>query len=268
MGKVQEEKEKLRQEMAKEKQRDRDKRILLLQQQQIQDTEELQRKIIQKQQEYQKRYDENIEHIKQRALELAQQRNPDEVKSHDEEEENLETVERTRESIKLAKKRMKKIKERIIMHSQKYLNELPELSASHRKQSQVPKFLNAIKKGNAGSGVQLGVERPIGQIIRIIEKSAITDFHALWLLDGLGTLANVIETGLQPNSDVSRIAITKAVQLYRNSCSSCKQIAQHSVLGGSFMVLLDALNFTMKVSDINLYLLVAQVKLFVIDEVK
>lgn len=93
----------------------------------------------------------------------------------------------------------------------------------------------------------MGAERPIGQIIRIIEKSAIVDFHALWLLDGLGILGNVIEMGLQPNSEVSRIAVTKAVQLYRNACSSCKQIAQHSILGGSFLVLLDALNYTLKV---------------------
>lgn len=113
IGKIQEEKEKLRQELAKEKQRDRDKRLQAIQQQQIQDTEELQRKITQKQQEYQKRHEENIEHIKQRAFELATQRNPDDIKSqNDEEEENLEIAERTRESVKLAKKKMKKIKER------------------------------------------------------------------------------------------------------------------------------------------------------------
>lgn len=93
----------------------------------------------------------------------------------------------------------------------------------------------------------MGAERPIGQIIRIIEKSSVVDFHALWLLDGLGILANIIETGLQANSEVSRVAVTKAVQLYRNACSSCKQIAQHSILGGSILVLLDALNFTLKV---------------------
>ena len=72
-------------------------------------------------------------------------------------------------------------------------------------------------------------------------------------LDGLGTLGTVIEMGLQPNSDVSRVAVTKAVQLYRNACSSCKQIAQHSILGGSFIVLLDALNFTMKVCVFFVY---------------
>lgn len=93
----------------------------------------------------------------------------------------------------------------------------------------------------------MGAERPIGQIIRIIEKAAVVDFHALWLLDGLGTLENIIDLGLQPGSEVSRVAVTKAVQLYRNSCSSCKQIAQHSILGGSILGLIDALNFTFKV---------------------
>lgn len=72
----------------------------------------MQRKIAQKQQEYQKRHEENIEHIRQRAFELATQRNPDDIKSQIDDEENLEIAERTRESVKIAKKKMKKIKER------------------------------------------------------------------------------------------------------------------------------------------------------------
>lgn len=123
------------------------------------------------------------------------------------------------------------------------------MANNHRKQSQIPKLLNAIKRGN-GSGNnnnQLGVERPIGQIIRQIEKCTVVDFHCLWLMDSLGILATVIEDGIKPNSDISRVALTKAIQLYRNSCSSCKQIAQHSILAGSFIKLLDALNFALKV---------------------
>ncbi|XP_070496393.1 S phase cyclin A-associated protein in the endoplasmic reticulum [Chironomus tepperi] len=251
--KIQEEKEKLRQEIAKEKQRDRDKRLQAIQQQQLQDTEELQRKITKKQEEYQKRHEENLEHIRHRAFELAQQRNPDDTKSQNDEEENLENIERTRESIKNAKKKMKKIKEKFIHLNETYLEELPELATNHRKQSQIPKLLNAIKKTlNNGSGNnQLGTERPCGQIIRIIEKSSIVDFHCLWLLDGLGTLASIIENGIQPNSDISRVAVIKAIQLYRNASSSCKQIAQHSILGGSFITLLDVLIYTLKNPEIE-----------------
>lgn len=47
---IQEDKEKKRQEIAKEKQRDRDKRLQQMQLKEIQDHEDLQRKIIQKQQ--------------------------------------------------------------------------------------------------------------------------------------------------------------------------------------------------------------------------
>lgn len=113
VGKIQEEKEKERFKLARDKQRDRDKRLQAIQQKEQQDTEELQRKIAQKQQEYQKRHEENIEHIRQRAFELAQQRNPDDIKSlNDVEDENFEIAERTRESVKMSKKKMKKIKER------------------------------------------------------------------------------------------------------------------------------------------------------------
>lgn len=50
MSAIQEDKEKKRQEIAKEKQRDRDKRLQQMQLKEIQDHEDLQRKIIQKQQ--------------------------------------------------------------------------------------------------------------------------------------------------------------------------------------------------------------------------
>lgn len=50
VGKMQEQKEKLRQAVAREKARDREERLQALQAQQLATTEELQRKIIQKQQ--------------------------------------------------------------------------------------------------------------------------------------------------------------------------------------------------------------------------
>ncbi len=136
----------------------------------------------------------------------------------------------------------------ILFRSQKYTSELPSLSTKYRKESQVPKFLAAITKGNVNNNNSIGVERPIGQILRILEKSNIADFHCFWLLDGLGILMKVINEGLKGNSDYSHLAVTKAIQLYRNSSSSCTQIARHSILAGSLFALLDALALTIEAS--------------------
>lgn len=112
----------------------------------------------------------------------------------------------------------------------------------------MPKLLIAISKGNTMSSNGPGVERPIGQILRVMEKSNVADFQSMWLLDGLGTLIKVIEEGLQPHSDISQVGVIKAIQLYRNASSSCPQIARHAIMGGSFFVILDALSATLEVN--------------------
>lgn len=134
IGKMQEQKERQRQALAREKARDREERLLALQVQQQQTAEELQRKIQQKQLESARRHEENIEHIRQRALELTMPstRQQDEARGDQDDElyngnatstnedcdlsstlSDLGGVSGSREHSRSYKKKMKKLKQRM-----------------------------------------------------------------------------------------------------------------------------------------------------------
>ncbi|XP_063697590.1 S phase cyclin A-associated protein in the endoplasmic reticulum-like [Culicoides brevitarsis] len=248
VGKMQAQREQQRQHAARAKAKDRETRLQALQAQQIATTEELQRKILQKQQESARRHEENIEHIRQRALEMTIPiRSGEETTPQPGQRSSISgdgtkpgtkyCSDKSKELVKTARKRLKKIKQRMALAAADYLAEMQPLPAHVKKDSQVHKLLNMITKG----GGPLGIERPLGQLLRQISKAEIADFQSMWLLDGLGTISNIIQKGMQDNSDISKRAVVLSVQLYRNSCSSCPQIARHAILGNTIVVLFDAL---------------------------
>uniref|UniRef100_W8AU12 S phase cyclin A-associated protein in the endoplasmic reticulum n=2 Tax=Ceratitis capitata TaxID=7213 RepID=W8AU12_CERCA len=249
IGKMQEQKERQRQALAREKARDREERLLARQTQQQQTTEELQRKILQKQQDSARRHEENIEHIRQRALELTLptrnvdengvQRNENgEVITEDGDLSSTVSDVGSREHTRGYKKKLKKLKQRMAQSAEEYMKEQQPVPLHMKRESQVPKYLNLVSKG----GGSQGLERAVNQLLRLMSKAQVFDFQCFLLMDGLGVITtNVISKSMEENNDIPKRAVVLAVQLYRNACTLCPQIARHAILGNTLSVLFDVL---------------------------
>lgn len=101
---------------------------------------------------------------------------------------------------KATKKRLKKIRQRMAQMSEEYMKDLEPVPIYMKRDSSVPKILAMMRRG----GGPQGMERPLGQLARIAGKPEVFDFQCVWLMDGLGVLADTIGSALEPNSELSR----------------------------------------------------------------
>lgn len=104
------------------------------------------------------------------------------------------------EQTKASKKKLKKLKQRIAQLTDEYMATLEPVPNYMRRDSDVPKLLGVMKRG----GGPHGMERPLGQLARLVAKPTISDFQCLWLMDGLSVLANVISSATEPENELSR----------------------------------------------------------------
>lgn len=82
-----------------------------------------------------------------------------------------------------------------------YLATLEAVPAHVKRDSCVPKLLNLVMKG----GGSQGLDRTLGNLLRVIPKAQTFDFQAFLNLDGLGVLTNyVISKGLEDNAEISK----------------------------------------------------------------
>lgn len=89
----------------------------------------------------------------------------------------------------------------MLYRTEEYMSEMEQVPAYIRRDSEVPKLLAIIKKG----GGPQGIERPLGQLLRLIAKAQVFDYQCFWLMDGLGVISQVIQNVTESQmNEVSR----------------------------------------------------------------
>lgn len=83
-----------------------------------------------------------------------------------------------------------------------YLADMEALPAYIRRESDVPKLLGLIRKGGGAQGL----ERPLGQLLRLMAKAQVYDYQCFWLLDGLGVIGKVIQTVVEPSPQYDEVS--------------------------------------------------------------
>lgn len=89
----------------------------------------------------------------------------------------------------------------IFCSASEYLATLEELPLHLKRDSSVPKLLNLVMKGGGAHGL----DRTLGNLLRVIPKAQTCDFQAFLNMDGLGILtSHVISKGMEENAEISK----------------------------------------------------------------
>ncbi|XP_044577015.1 S phase cyclin A-associated protein in the endoplasmic reticulum [Cotesia glomerata] len=311
VGKMQLEKEKERLELAREKARDREERLSALHAAQLANQEELQKKIAQKQQESARRHGENIEHIRQRAVELSilrMEEIPPTLKfypaqkqcslcgtlilnevclvSHLKGKQHLEAVKKmhdgrepsrddlhkfniaqikdiqvssagddkaAKEKQKALKRRSRKLKQRMTARGQEWKNSQGEngqnLESSNktklrRNLKELDRLCSSHGKSTWSSVAIAGLERCLGEIGRIFNKSSSVDQDVFRSLNGFETLTNLLNLGvnIQNNSHtLPNKSIISICRIYKASVNDHSSNIEAVLLSNKILTILDLL---------------------------
>ncbi|KMQ95631.1 s phase cyclin a-associated protein in the endoplasmic reticulum [Lasius niger] len=267
VGKMQLEREKERQELAREKARDREERLSALHAAQLANQEELQKKIAQKQQESARRHVENIEHIRQRAVEssiLRSEEVPPILKSYPAQKQCslCGTIyqglisKAAREKQKALKRRCRKIKQRMTLRGQEWEDKCKNESNQNlsvesankvkfrRNLKELDRLYNNHSKSAWSTIALAALERCLGEIVRAFSKSCSFDQDAFRCLNGFDTLTNLLNLGLNTQNtsyNLSNKALISLCRVYKASIGENIENTEAVLLSNKILVILDLL---------------------------
>ncbi|XP_034948726.1 S phase cyclin A-associated protein in the endoplasmic reticulum [Chelonus insularis] len=311
VGKMQLEREKERQELAREKARDREERLSALHAAQLANQEELQKKIAQKQQESARRHGENIEHIRQRAVELSilkMEEIPPTLKaypaqkqctlcnimilnevcllSHLKGKQHLEAVKKMhdgkelsrddlqkfniaqikdiqvsgsaggnykalKEKQKALKRRSRKLKQRMTVKGQEWENSQTDSGQTFdssnktklkRNLKELDRLCSAHAKTIWSSVAIAGLERCLGEIGRIFNKSSSIDQDVFRSLNGFETLTSLLHLGIniQNNShSLPNKSMISICRVYKAAVNDHPTNIEEVLLSNKVLAILD-----------------------------
>ncbi|KOX69094.1 S phase cyclin A-associated protein in the endoplasmic reticulum [Melipona quadrifasciata] len=276
VGKMQLEREKERQELAREKARDREERLSALHAAQLANQEELQKKIAQKQQESARRHIPNevylLSHLKGKThLEAVRNTHDGREPSRDElqrfnisqirdvptsviDNSNSNEVKAAKEKQKALKRRCRKMKQRMTLRGKEWEDNHKTEANQSIESSNKAKFRRNLKEldrlytshsKTAWSSVAISaLERCLGEITRAFSKSCSFDQIVFRILNGFDILTNLLNLGLQTQNvshNLPNKSILSVCRVFKLSVSENDTNIEAVLSSNKILVILDLL---------------------------